>query len=189
MVLVVLNVASPFAPVGPGAAGDAEKVVAQLDAALVRDGQESIVMACEGSVADGILLATGRPSAAPAENERSKILEQWRFTLQKFLARWPIDLIHMHGADFYEYLPPPGITVLVTLHRRADEYPEQVFHLQRPQTFLHCVSASQRDSCPKCASLLPEVENYFSVYERLVSESRAGEAAALRTTGSSAFAT
>lgn len=189
MDLVVLNVACPFTPVGSGADGDGEKIVAQLDAALARNGHESIVMACVGSVTEGILLATARPSAAPDKNERSRILEQYRFTLEKFLARWPIDLIHMHGADFYEYLPPPGVPVLVTLHLPINCYPETIFHLKRPQTFLHCISGSERDACPRCANLLPDIENYFSVYERLVSEARAAEAIALRATEISAFAT
>lgn len=188
MDLVVLNVACPFTVVGPDAVGCAEKVVAQLDAALARDGHESIVMACGGSVAEGILVATARPSAAPDKNERSRILEQYRFTLQKFLMRWPIDLIHMHGADFYEYLPPPGVPVLVTLHLPMNCYPEKIFHLERPQTFLHCVSASERDACPTCVNLLPEIENYFSVYERLVSEARATEIIASGRTEISAFA-
>jgi hypothetical protein len=188
MDLVVLNVACPFALVSPDAVGDAEQIVARLDGALKHDGHESIVMACEGSVVEGILLATPRPSSAPDESERYKIYEQYRFTLQKFLEKWPIDLIHMHGRDFYEYLPPPGVPVLVTLHWPVDGYPEEVFHLERPQTFLQCVSASQRSTCPSCRNLLPEIESYFSVYERLVSEARAVETGAFETTSISAFA-
>jgi hypothetical protein len=192
MELVVLNVAYPFAPVGPDVTGDAEKAVALLDAALARAGHESIVMACEGSVTQGILLATPRPSARPDEIEQRRIQEQYRFTLGTFLKKWPIDLIHMHGADFYEYLPPPGVPVLVTLHLPVDQYPERIFRLNRPQTFLHCASMSQRCACPPCANLLPEIEDvaalepqdaavgkYFSIYDRLVAEARALETAAL----------
>jgi len=34
-----------------------------------------------------------------------------------------------------------------------------VFHLSRPDTWLHCVSASQTRSCPPCENLLPCVQN------------------------------
>jgi hypothetical protein len=191
MKFVVLNVAYPFAPVGPEALGGAEQIVAGLDAALTRSGHESFVMACEGSVAEGILLVTPKPSGVFHEVERHRIHEQYRFTLQTFLEKWPIDLIHMHGGDFYEYLPAPGVPVLVTLHLPLDRYPEKIFHLNRPQTFLQCVSAHQRSACPPCANLLPEIESdlapehsfnpqtidkYFSLYEQLVSEARTMEA-------------
>lgn len=159
MYLVVLNVACPFAPVGPDAVAGPEQLVAHLDAALVRQGYESIVMACAGSVTAGILLATPRPSGVPTESERHKIYEQYRFTLQKFLEKWPIDLIHMHGADFYEYLPPPGIPVLVTLHSPVNQYPEAMFELEHPQMFLQCVSASQQSACSRRANMLPAIEN------------------------------
>lgn len=195
MKLVVLNVAYPFAPVGPDALGGAEQLLTRLDAALSRSGHESFVMACEGSVTEGILLATPRPSDVLDAAERHRIHEQYRFTLQTFLEKWPIDLIHMHGPDFYEYLPFPGVPVLVTLHQPVDEYPETIFHLDRPQTFLQCASAAHQNACPPCPYLLPEVheifmpasaeahaarfldagaiDKYFSIYERLVGEARA----------------
>jgi len=191
MKFVVLNVAYPFAPVGPDALGGAEQMVAGLDVALTRSGHESFVMACEGSVAEGILVATPKPSGVFHEAERHRIHEQYRFTLQMFLEKWPIDLIHMHGGDFYEYLPASGVPVLVTLHLPVDRYPEKIFHLDRPQTFLQCVSADQRSACPPCANLLPEIESdlapehffnartidrYFSLYEQLVNEARTVEA-------------
>jgi glycosyltransferase involved in cell wall biosynthesis len=65
----------------------------------------------------------------------------------------------MHGIDCHAYLPPAGPPVLVTLHLPVDWYPEHVFDLDRPGTFLHCVSASQRARCPPGARLLPEVQN------------------------------
>jgi hypothetical protein len=49
MKLRVLSVAFPFAPVGQDAVGGAEQVLAQLDAALVRAGHGSVVVACAGS--------------------------------------------------------------------------------------------------------------------------------------------
>ena len=49
MKLVVLNVAYPFAAVGPYALGGAEQLLTRLDAALAQSGHESFVMAPEGS--------------------------------------------------------------------------------------------------------------------------------------------
>jgi hypothetical protein len=195
MKLVVLNVAYPFAPVGPNALGSAEQLLTRLDSALACSGHESFVMACEGSATEGILLATPKPSDVSDAAERLHIHEQYRFTLQMFVEKWPIDLIHMHGPDFYEYLPFPGVPVLVTLHQPVTQYPEIIFHLDRPQTFLQCTSAVQRSACPPCPYLLPEIEEaagletsdlhgvrvlnagaidrYFGIYERIVSEARA----------------
>ena len=186
MPLVVLNVAYPFARIGPDAEYDAERTIAKLDAALVRDGHESVVMACEGSVTEGILVATGKAPDELDEAERNLVYEQYRFTLHRFLEKWPIDLIHMHGVDFYEYLPAPGVPVLVTLHSPLHLYPERIFHLGRPRTFLNCVSAQQQQNCPACADLLPEIDlddptqarmidRYLMIYERLVGEFRIAE--------------
>ena len=52
-----------------------------------------------------------------------------------------------------------GPPVLATLHLPPDWYPPEVFEPARPDTFLHCVSASQRARCPPGARLLPEVPN------------------------------
>lgn len=185
MHLVVLNVAFPFAPVRPDALGGAEQIVSRLDAALTRAGHESIVMACEGSVTDGILLATKRPVDKLDAATRGKTYEEYRYLLEKFLEKWPIDLIHMHGVDFHQYLPPPGLPVLVTLHLPVEFYPTEVFHLERPKTFLLCVSAAQHAACPPCAYLLPPVEKggseemflsrHFAMYEQLARESRAAQ--------------
>lgn len=174
MGLVILNVAYPFAPVGLNCPGGAEQIVAQLDAALVRAGHESIVMACEGSVTEGILVSTPRPAGVLDQNARRKTHELFRHTLDKFLEKWIVDIVHLHGVDFTEYLPPPGVPALVTLHLPVQSYPPEIFQLSRPQTFLHCVSAHQRGACPPCANLLDDIENgvgmiekYFAVYERL----------------------
>jgi hypothetical protein len=196
MELVVLNVADPFACVGSEAVGNAEQMLTKLDAALVHAGHESFVMACEGSAAEGILLATPKLLDPGNPLEREKVYEQYRFTLHSFLEKWPIDLIHMHGPDFYEYLPPAGVPVLVTLHLPVETYPQFIFRIDRPQTFLQCTSLQQHYACPPCANLLPALETgsdddafsrlhsqslgslsvateYLGLYDRLVGESRA----------------
>jgi glycosyltransferase involved in cell wall biosynthesis len=49
--------------------------------------------------------------------------------------------------------------VLATLHLPPGWYPPEIFHLDRPRTYLHCVSPAQRRACPPGANLLPEIEN------------------------------
>jgi glycosyltransferase involved in cell wall biosynthesis len=85
------------------------------------------------------------------------VQEQHRLAIGKALDRWRIDIMHMHGIDFYTYLPPPGVPVLVTLHLPLTWYPPEIFHLHRPQTYLSCVSLAQRRACPPDARRRPEV--------------------------------
>jgi hypothetical protein len=159
MKLTVLSVAYPLAPVGPDAVGGAEQVLTSLDYALVDAGHRSLVVACEGSVTAGTLIATPAPKGPLTDEVRAWVREQHRAGVRKALDRWPVDVIHMHGIDFHEYLPPPGAPVLVTLHLPPGWYPPEVFRPGRPQTYLHPVSHSQARACPPGAPLLPPVEN------------------------------
>lgn len=159
MRLTVLSVAYPLAPVSPDAVGGAEQVLSQLDMALTRAGHRSIVAACEGSVTAGTLLATPAASGVLDENVRRWVGEQHRQAIRRALDRWPIDVVHLHGVDFYTYLPPPGVPTLVTLHLPPSWYPPEVFRLRRPRTYLQCVSPAQRRACPPGAALLPDIEN------------------------------
>src|SRR5437016_924731 len=101
MTLTVLSVAYPLAPTGPDAVGGAEQVLTHLDAALTRAGHRSIVVACAGSVTAGTLLATPARHEVAYEEIRWRAQEQHRLAIAQALARWPIDLVHMHGIDFY----------------------------------------------------------------------------------------
>jgi glycosyltransferase involved in cell wall biosynthesis len=159
MGLCVLSVAFPFAPVGDDAVGGAEQVLAQLDAALVRAGHGSIVVACAGSSPAGTLIATPRAPGPITDSVRARAHAEHRHAIDDALHRWPVDLVHMHGIDFDAYLPPPGPPVLVTLHLPPEWYPPTIFRPERPSTFLHCVSAAQRTRCPSGAMLLPDVPN------------------------------
>ena len=159
MQLTVLNVAYPLAPVGPNAVGGAEQILTQIDAALVRAGHRSIVIACEGSVAAGELVRTPRMTGELTDVVRRRAQQQHLRAIERVLEHEPIDIVHMHGIDFHEYLPRPGVPVLVTLHLPPSWYPPEIFYRPRPQTYLHCVSAAQRRACPPCASPLPHIEN------------------------------
>lgn len=164
--LTVLNVAYPLAPVGPDAVGGAEQVLTHLDAALVRAGYRSVVVACEGSSAAGTLVTVPRPAGELTEAARRAVREAHRRAIARALARWPVDLVHLHGIDFHEYLPPPGVPALATLHLPPGWYPPQALRPRRPRTWLNCVSESQHAACPPGAAVLGVVPNGVPV-ERL----------------------
>ena len=163
MRLSVLSVAYPFAPVGPDAVGGAEQVLSSLDRALVERGQRSIVVACKGSEVAGALLATPRLRGEITADARRLAHRHHRAAIGEALRRWRVDLVHMHGLDFHDYLPPAGPPVLATLHLPPERYPPEVFEPARPDTHLHCVSASQHARCPPGARLLPDVPNGVAV--------------------------
>jgi glycosyltransferase involved in cell wall biosynthesis len=117
------------------------------------------VVACAGSSPAGTLVATPRANGAISDAVRRRVYAAHRRAIERALSSWPVDLVHMHGIDFHAYLPPPGPRVLVTLHLPPELYPPEVFQPERPGTFLHCVSASQRARCPSGARLLPDVPN------------------------------
>lgn len=165
MSLTVLSVAYPLAPVGPDAVGGAEQVLAQLDAALVAAGHCSLVVACEGSATSGTLVATPRIRGVLDEAARRQAQAAHRKAIQFALNRWPVDLIHLHGIDFINYLPAPGVPALVTLHLPVAWYPPDIFELTRAATYLHGVSAHQMRACPPSQNILPPIEN--GVDERL----------------------
>ncbi len=162
MPLTILNVAYPLAPVGPDAVGGAEQVLTELDAALVEQGHQSVVVACEGSVTKGTLISVPRGLGELDAAARHGAWEHCRNGIRTALDQWPIDLVHLHGIDACEYLPPPGVPALITLHLPPSWYPSAIFNLQRPSTFLHCVSRRQALACPPCSYLLPPIDNGVS---------------------------
>ena len=159
MRLTVLSVAYPLAPAGPDAVGGAEQVLAHLDTALMRAGHRSIVVACEGSVTAGTLVATPAPNQVLSEAVRQWVQEQHGIGIERALDRWPIDIVHMHGFDFHAYLPPAGVPVLATLHCPVDWYAADALKPTRPCTYLNAVSARQHELLPASAALLPPIEN------------------------------
>jgi glycosyltransferase involved in cell wall biosynthesis len=159
MRLSVLSVAYPLAPVGPDAAGGSEQILSMLDRALVRGGHRSVVVACEGSVTEGTLISIPAQAGELNWHVHTRAQDDERRAIQQALGAWHFDLIHMHSLDFHYYLPPPGVPVVVTLHLPPDWYPKEIFSIARPDTWLHCVSASQQSACPPSGILLPYISN------------------------------
>ena len=159
MKLTVLSVAYPLATVGPDTVGGAEQILSALDRAIISAGQQSLVVASAGSQVAGTLIAVSRVGSdlQPRAVERAR--SRHRQAILSALEAWPVDVVHMHGVDFYRYLPPPGPPVLVTLHLPLSFYPSEALHPQRPATFLHCVSAAQHASAAGQVPLMPPIEN------------------------------
>ena len=159
--LTILSVGYPLAPVGPDAVGGSEQILSALDHALVQAGHQSIVIACEGSTTAGTLVPIPPPPMdhliQPEDHElrRAAIRER----IAEVLSTRTVDLVHLHGLDFFRYLPPPGVPVLATLHLPPDWYPPEALNPDRPETWLHGVSLSQHAAIPPSAHLLPPIPN------------------------------
>ena len=146
--LTVLNVAYPFAPVGDKAVGGAEHILGDLDRALLGQGHRSLVMACEGSNAAGVLYSSPTPEGLLDGSDRTWFRSRSQAVLDRVLRTEQVDLIHMHGQDFHEYTLPRHIPVLVTLHMPICWYPKNVWSLCGQNVWFQCVSRSQRAACP-----------------------------------------
>ncbi len=157
----ILNVAYPLAPVGPDAVGGAEQVLTYIAEGLTAAGQESFVLACDGSKIDALLFTVTVPQGMIDSEARRKCHYDLKSKIQEIIARGNIDLVHFHGVDFYEYLPSSEIPILATLHLPLLWYPEHIFGSRR--LTLQCVSASQRRSGP--VSLRPAIENGVPIHQ------------------------
>ena len=66
----VLSIAYPFAPVGPNLVGGAEQILCYLDQAVVKAGDRSLVVACEGSMPMGRLFPVPLPERESLEEAK-----------------------------------------------------------------------------------------------------------------------
>jgi glycosyltransferase involved in cell wall biosynthesis len=177
--LTVLSVAYPFAPVTEDAVGGAEQVLWALDRAIVRAGHRSLVIAQEGSRVAGTLVPVPAADGPITHDVWWGSGAAMRGAIRYVLDRWPVDVIHLHGIDFAGYLPAPGPPVLATLHLPPDWYPPEIFHLDRPDTWLNPVSAAQRRACPPSSLLLDAIPNGVAVDRLRARVRRRGWAVAL----------
>lgn len=143
MRLTVLSVSYPLAKVSPRTAGGAEQVLVTIDKALVLEGHRSIVLAPEGSRCHGLLIPARIPSGVLDDAAKSEARQVFKHLLERTLARYPVDVVHMHGLDFSEYLPDADVPVVVSLHLPLDWYAPRALQTKRPNTILVCVSEFQ----------------------------------------------
>jgi glycosyltransferase involved in cell wall biosynthesis len=164
MGLTVLNVAFPFARVGPDAAGGAEQILSSLDEGLERDGHHSIVIAATGSEVRGELLPMPAADSTIGYSTWNRSHVAYRRVLADILRTRSIDVVHMHGMDFLSYMPEVPVPIVATLHLPVRWYPESLLRLVRADFVLTCVSESQRQTMP-AAPLVPVdvIENGVAV--------------------------
>jgi glycosyltransferase involved in cell wall biosynthesis len=159
MKLTVLNVAYPLAPVGPHEVGGAEQVLSRLDRALTTAGHNSIVIATSDSTVYGRHVPIPQTPARCDHDAIARARQSCRDALQKVLSTHDIDLVHMHGLDFAEYLPPSDVPVLATLHLPIEWYSSRALWPARPATWLNCVSRTQHEACPPSSRLIEPIGN------------------------------
>ena len=143
MPLTVLSVGYPLARVSPGTAGGAEQVLLAIDEALVDRGHRSLVLAAAGSRCRGLLLPVSVPESKLDESAKDAARRSFRRAIDRALDEFPIDVVHMHGLDFHEYLPERHIPVVVSLHLPLSWYQPHAFRLNRSNVALVCVSRAQ----------------------------------------------
>jgi glycosyltransferase involved in cell wall biosynthesis len=162
MPLTILNVAYPFAPVGPDAVGGAEQVLSALDTALVENGHRSIVIACTGSRVAGFHWPIPVEEGRIDDAARRRAWSRHGRAIEEARRRFCVDLVHLHGMDFDAYCPAEGAT-LVTLHLPLEWYARGALAMTRADLAMHGVSGSQTRNAPMDARLLPPIENGVDV--------------------------
>ncbi|HET8826122.1 MAG TPA: glycosyltransferase [Terriglobales bacterium] len=148
MPLTVLNVAYPLAPVSEATAGGAEHILLTLDRGLVQHGHRSLVLAAAGSRCHGLLLPVEIPSGSLDQLAKQEARRQFRLVLAHALDRHSVDIVHMHGIDFHEYLPDCGLPIVVSLHLPLNWYEGRALTSVPQNLSLVCVSHSQARTVP-----------------------------------------
>jgi glycosyltransferase involved in cell wall biosynthesis len=148
MPLTVLSVSYSLGHVAPRSAGGAEQVLTALDAALVRSGHRSVVLAPAGSRCDGLLIPAQIPRGIFDDNAKHEARRIFKHHIDRILNEFPIDVVHMHGLDFYDYLPQRELPIVVSLHLPLSWYAPNAFCGLKPNLTLVAVSESQARTAP-----------------------------------------
>ncbi|MFL6352433.1 MAG: glycosyltransferase family 4 protein [Bryobacteraceae bacterium] len=144
--MTVLSVAYPLLPVGPDSGGGAEQILSLVERGLVDAGHQSLIVAAKGSKTGGVLIEGTVAAREITDEVRQEAQRVHLACIEKALERYPIDLVHFHGLDFYSYLPKQTVPMLATLHLPVSFYPASIFNNARVK--LNCVSNAQANSVP-----------------------------------------
>ncbi|MBV8572237.1 MAG: glycosyltransferase family 4 protein [Acidobacteriaceae bacterium] len=143
----VLSVAYPLLPVHSGSAGGAEQILSLVDRGVTEAGHDSLVIAAAGSRIVGTLIQTQTFEGQITEEMLARAREEHRDFIERTLRETRVDLIHLHGLDFYEYLPSTSVPKVATLHLPIAWYPDHIFEI--PGLELVCVSDAQATTLPE----------------------------------------
>lgn len=160
----VLNIAYPFAPVGPNLVGGAEQILWDLDRALVASGHRSLVVACEGSRPAGTLFAVPLPKRETLDEADSEwCRNEFHRAVDRALASERVDLVHVHSMELYGYEFPPDIPVLITLHLPVEWYADQAMSKYKGRGRFCYVSETQKRAGMSVFGDAPVIENGVEV--------------------------
>jgi glycosyltransferase involved in cell wall biosynthesis len=159
----VLSVAYPLVPVTPDTAGGAEQILSILDRKIVERGGRSLVIAAEGSRVCGELIASQGWSGPINARVRARAAAEHRRLVNQVVRDSRVDVVHLHGLDFAEYLPEEGVPCLATLHLPPEWYPASIFSRPRAGLLYTCVSGSQRRACPPSAIPIRAIDDGIDV--------------------------
>jgi CelD/BcsL family acetyltransferase involved in cellulose biosynthesis len=157
VVLTILNVAFPFAPVGPDPVGGAEQILFTLDTQIVKTGHSSIVLASRGSRTAGHLVSPPSHTGMIDTAAKARRHAAYQHALEQLLREHAIDVIHLHGCDFADYIPATELPIIVTLHLPPSWYPAAAFDAREVTRV--CVSHAQRAACPPGAAIAHVITN------------------------------
>jgi glycosyltransferase involved in cell wall biosynthesis len=149
MPLTVLSVSYSLAHVSRRTAGGAEQVLATLDEALVRAGHRSLVLAPAGSRCDGLLIPAQIPTGILDDDAKREARCLFKRLVSRVLDDYAVDIVHMHGLDFYDCLPGRQLPVVVSLHLPLTWYAPGALKSIPPDVMLVCVSKSQAQTAPR----------------------------------------
>jgi glycosyltransferase involved in cell wall biosynthesis len=158
----VLSVGYPLARVSEATAGGAEQVLLTLDKALVREGHRSLVVAPTGSKCHGLLIPVHIPTGTLDDKAKQESRRLFKQAVDAALGHYSVDIVHMHGLDFCDYLPDGRIPVVVTLHMPLNWYKPQDLK-SRTETTLICVSQAQARTAPAYAEIDGVITNGVDV--------------------------
>jgi glycosyltransferase involved in cell wall biosynthesis len=148
MPLTVLSVSYSLAHVSRKTAGGAEQVLATLDEALVRAGHRSLVLAPAGSRCHGLLIPARIPRGTLDDDAKHEARKIFKHQIDRILKELSVDVVHMHGLDFYDYLPSRQHPIVVSLHLPLSWYPVDTLCRLGPDVTLVAVSESQARTAP-----------------------------------------
>ncbi len=157
MPLTILNVAYPYAPVGPDAVGGSEQILSALDIGITCAGHHSVVVAQQGSQTAGVLIAVNAHCGHITSEVRAWTAASCQHSIDEALRNFCIDLVHFHDMDFHLYHTPHSIPSLATLHLPASWYPRKIW--EQSYTTLQCVSHTQRKTLPSEWQTAPVIAN------------------------------
>jgi hypothetical protein len=138
------------------------QIRSMLDSALTAEKHHSIVIAAEGSKVNGTLICGPAATKRLDDSVRERGRQAHRRLILDTLAKYPVDLGHLHSLSFHRYVPPGDTPVLTTLHLSPEWYPPES-KMNRTNFRMNCVSWSRHRNCPGSRRLLPPIINGVDV--------------------------